>query len=99
MKWKANARKRPNTGHSFRDRMNGAVLALVTSPIRMSHGKPVVLWTHTRDFVDEDETGRKSVVASITFRQGTTFSPRPIFTRASESWVSRKTLDSQIVDG
>ena len=70
MEWKANARRRPQNAAAFRDRMDGAVTSLVTNPIRMLHGKPLILWTHTRDFVETDDTGKSTVVASMDFRQG-----------------------------
>lgn len=76
MKWKTNARKRSISAKSIRERMDGAVSTLVTNPIRMCHGKPAVLWTHTRDFLEEDESGAKAVVASITFRQGDYIFPK-----------------------
>jgi len=56
--------------------MDDAVTALVRKPFHMSNGKPQVLWTHTRDFVEEDETGTRAIVASMVFRQGDYIFPK-----------------------
>ena len=77
MEWKANARRRPKFTEHFQKRSDQATTALAQSPIMISHGKPVVLWTHTRDFVDSiDESGAKTIVASMVFRQGDYIFPK-----------------------
>ena len=76
MKWKANARRRSNTAAARLAAMDDAVVELVRNPIRMLHGKPVVVWSHTRDFIETDNDGTKAVVASIDFRQGDYIFPK-----------------------
>lgn len=76
MKWKSNARQRISTAESFRQRCEEATSAFVRNPIRMSEGKPCILWTHTRDVVEEDETGAKTIVATMVFQQGSYIFPK-----------------------
>lgn len=77
MKWKTNARKRPMALGHFRDQADQAVSAPVHNPVMISNGKPLVLRTHTRDFVETDEeTGESSIVASMVFRQGDYIFPK-----------------------
>ena len=76
MKWKDNARRRPKTGLATRKRMEEAVVALAPNPIRIVNGKPLILVSHTRDFVEHDENGHSEVIASINFRHGDYIFPK-----------------------
>ena len=67
MKWKKNARTALGCVEplGMAEAMRG-----LSAPIVTRHGKPLVMWTHTRDVCEEDEDGNRSIAATMTFNEG-----------------------------
>lgn len=68
MKWKKNARKIPT--NYMRKKLQENMNVFYGGPIAMRHGKPWVVWDHTRDFCEADEEGVKTIVATSEFKRG-----------------------------
>lgn len=62
MKWKKNARKMPKANYAS---LQDSTQELAPEPIRLQHGKPKIVRTHTRDLIVEGE-----VVATATLKKG-----------------------------
>ena len=68
MKWKNNARKIPT--NYMRAKLEEDVKTFYDKPIITRHGKPWVVWDHTRDFCEVDDEGVSTIVASTEFKRG-----------------------------